>query len=531
MSLTGVILTADMLIGVTPRLEEFLRGLKESTDAISAQLAPTVRKYASTLESSQASLRSWAVSVMPADLVATGARLLGEALRDVTNAGADLDGVARKAGVSVEALQELRRASEAAGVSTETTDASLQGLFHRMEEAASGDQEAQQAFSGLGVSVLDAQGRLRATDEVLMDVAAGIAQLPSGAQRSAQAVALMGESGRSMVAALAGGAEKLAAARQEARAFGLMSGEAAESAGRISSTLLTLRRVLETVRNQIVGSILPVLDSLLTDFKEWLQANSELIRSGIEQAVTAVGAAMKILAYIVTGLLQGMTDLTAGMGTFGKVLTWLLVIAGALALLFGLKAVLIGALVALVAFLVAELVTALTGGETMIGKLVERLKLMWQEFLGEDIDWEEHPVLAFLQLVAEGVDLALTLSGKLFDLFRQPPKWLQILARGSPALFLAMKAAGALGGSDARYPAQHEAELQEMSFGSFDPNYVSPRATGGDVVVNQSLELNFTPAEGLQPEEIRASVEDGTKDGINRALGMVPVHRGGQSWL
>lgn len=65
--------------------------------------------------------------------------------------------------------------------------------------AAGGSKEQIEVFSRLGVSVTDAAGQLRPTEDVLLDLADAFAAMPDGAEKSALAVKLFGKSGVELI--------------------------------------------------------------------------------------------------------------------------------------------------------------------------------------------------------------------------------------------------------------------------------------------------------------------------------------------
>ena len=82
-----------------------------------------------------------------------------------------LDELAQKTGISVEALSTLQRVAEHEGIAVDAFATALRKLSGAMVEAAGGAKEQSDTFSRLGVSVRDASGQLRPTEDVLLDLA------------------------------------------------------------------------------------------------------------------------------------------------------------------------------------------------------------------------------------------------------------------------------------------------------------------------------------------------------------------------
>ena len=100
---------------------------------------------------------------------------------------------------AVETLSALSNAADLAGVSQEQLGSSLSKLNRSIAEAVSGSREQIDAFAGLGISVRDASGNIKATDVVLGEIADRFALASDGAIKTQYAVALFGKSGADLI--------------------------------------------------------------------------------------------------------------------------------------------------------------------------------------------------------------------------------------------------------------------------------------------------------------------------------------------
>ncbi|WP_430436867.1 hypothetical protein [Oceanibaculum nanhaiense] len=136
------------------------------------------------------------------------------------------DAVAKTAdsvGVSTGALQGWRYAVGFAGVASQELDRGLLQLNRRIGETAAGTGEARLTFQALGIEVKDANGQVKATEQVFLEVADRIAAIESPAQQAAAASKLFGEElGGRMVNALRNGGDGLQRLSREAQALGLV---------------------------------------------------------------------------------------------------------------------------------------------------------------------------------------------------------------------------------------------------------------------------------------------------------------------
>jgi len=132
---------------------------------------------------------------------------------------------ADKLGIGVEALQEFRFAAEQAGVATNVTDLALQRFIRRAAEAAQGTGAAKDALKELGVTLLDDAGNLRNTDDLLGQVADGLRDTKTDADRLRLAMRLFDSEGVAFINLLRDGSEALNRQRQAARDLGVVLGE------------------------------------------------------------------------------------------------------------------------------------------------------------------------------------------------------------------------------------------------------------------------------------------------------------------
>jgi ribosomal protein L12E/L44/L45/RPP1/RPP2 len=140
----------------------------------------------------------------------------------------NLSKLSQKTGISVESLSLLKPIAEQSGVSLEGLAKGMQKLATAMVEAAGGSKEQVETFSRLGVSVKDAAGQLRPTEDVLLDLADAFAAMPDGAEKSALAVKLFGKSGVELIPVPQPGTRRHRELKQKFKELGLeISGDTA----------------------------------------------------------------------------------------------------------------------------------------------------------------------------------------------------------------------------------------------------------------------------------------------------------------
>jgi hypothetical protein len=158
--------------------------------------------------------------------IALGAAALGRFVGGVVQAAGDLGELAQQLGVTTDTLQSLQFAAAQNNVSTEQLEAGLSKLTRTIGEAADGNKKAVDTFNALKIGVLDAQGHIRSTDQILFDLAARLQGIKDPAARAAIEVDTLGKAGQRLDPILSGGREGLARYIEEARRAGaVLSGE------------------------------------------------------------------------------------------------------------------------------------------------------------------------------------------------------------------------------------------------------------------------------------------------------------------
>jgi hypothetical protein len=175
----------------------------------------------------------------------------------------DLNDMRQKTGLSVESLSLLKPIAEESGTSLEGLATGIKKLSVAMVEAAGGSKEQVALFAQLGVSVTDAAGQLRPTEQVLLDLADAFAGMPDGAEKSALAVKLFGKSGLELIPFLNQGRSGIEELKSKFRELGIeISGDTASAADNFNDTLDTVNQALHGIVMQITAAALPTLQTL-----------------------------------------------------------------------------------------------------------------------------------------------------------------------------------------------------------------------------------------------------------------------------
>jgi len=208
--------------------------------------------------------------------------------------------LSQKTGVSVENLSRFQQAAEKSGTTIEGVGNAMVKLSRGMAAAAeTGKGPAAEALQTLGISAVDAAGKLRSTDQVMLEVSDRFQQMPDGAQKAALAVQLFGKAGADMIPMLNEGRQAIEGLAAT------MSTEFANKADAYNDSLAATKAVFGQIGMEIANQLLPYLSSAVDwiskvgiGFRDYIVANKEPIRQTIE----TIGGIAKSLGPWVVGL-------------------------------------------------------------------------------------------------------------------------------------------------------------------------------------------------------------------------------------
>lgn len=397
---------------------------------------------------------------------------VAKATLDFIDSTGKLNDTAAAAQVSTTSLQELAYAASLSDVSLEQMGVGLKTLNTLLVEGQKYGSEASKMFHRFGIATRDASGRVRSADDVLGSIADRLARYPEGPRRAAIATKLLGEAGAKLVPLLQGGAAALAEARQEARDLGLVIDSDTIKAGDdLGDSMTKLQAVGKSLGATFGREVLPYLQELASETLKWWKANRQLVSSGIKSFVagvkdslTRLGSALKwvsenlkLIAIVFASVLlpvlvANAAALAAQVGLY--------VLLGATAVATGLAAaaawvaanwplVLLGVAVGAVLLVLEDVYQFLTGGVSVTGVLVQKVKAFLADFMAggkpDDVWWVKALRLAleYIQLVwrfwsfvagqiGSGLNVAFSKLEKLVDKARSLGKYLGISTTETP---------------------------------------------------------------------------------------------------
>jgi hypothetical protein len=205
---------------------------------------------------------------------------------------------AQKVGMVAEEWQKLAHAGKMAGISYEQLESGMVIFNKNISDAAKGTGEAYMAYNNLGISLKDAGGNMRKTEDILKDVANAFAGVEDSATKTKLATVLAGRSGAQLIPMLNSGAKGLEEMAKKAERMGLVNAEIAEKSEKFRDAMENVTNATLGLKLSIAQALMPILERLadwLTGFISWVSGfvrQFPLVTKIISFAVTGFGALM-----------------------------------------------------------------------------------------------------------------------------------------------------------------------------------------------------------------------------------------------
>lgn len=212
--------------------------------------------------------------------LASAATATAIAVKNAIDSADELGKLSQKIGISVEALSGLKVAADLSGVSLDQLQGGIVRLARAQDDAAKGQGKFADLFASLGVSTTDASGRLRATNDVLLDLSEVFKSLPDGAEKTALAVELFGRSGADLIPLLNLGIEGVSGLTQEALDLNqVLDSKTSKAAEEFNDNLTKIRLGATGLANELARGLLPTLLDITDALTDLAKAANQTFRS------------------------------------------------------------------------------------------------------------------------------------------------------------------------------------------------------------------------------------------------------------
>lgn len=223
---------------------------------------------ASTLGKGVATAAKWSAAIVGGATAAAGGMM--KFAQSTASTADNVDKMSQKIGISRQAYQELDFICSQSGTSVDK----LQNGMKTLRNAMTGDKNAE-IFKNLGVSLTDANGKMKSSEQVMWDTMSALQGVTDADEKAALAQKLFGKSGLELMPLLNGASGSIDEMKAKAHELGLvMSDEMIDSGVGLTDSLDQIKRAFGGVMNQLGGAFMPVVKQVadkLQDFLPYIQ--------------------------------------------------------------------------------------------------------------------------------------------------------------------------------------------------------------------------------------------------------------------
>jgi hypothetical protein len=285
------------------------------------------------------SFQKIAITMAAIGAAAGGLFLVAKSTADFADSVSD---TAKALGVGTRELQRLRYAAQIGGATVEKMDTSLKFLARNAVEAAKGTGSQADAFKLLGVRVVDVNGKMKTSEQLILETSDAFARMSDGAQKTATAMNIFGRDGAAMLPFLSQGSVAIENMMREAEQLGyVLDEEALVAAGAFNDNMDRLKFAAIGLRNILGSELIPIFTEITSGIIEWVKANRELIKTGAKEWVESLG---KVMSYVISvfkgsfSVFDRIAQIFGGWDKTIKLLTISLLGFGAAKILIGIGA-------------------------------------------------------------------------------------------------------------------------------------------------------------------------------------------------
>ena len=314
-------------------MEEAIQGTKKETDAIE-EFGEEAEKSGDKALSLGDIIKGNLIS----DAIKGGLSALAEGIKSVGSAmaGALADGSAyadniltlsAQTGLSTDTLEKYNAVAELTDVSMETLMGSMAKNVKAMGEAQKGSAKYVEAYKQLGVSVTDANGNLRDSEEVYWETIDALKGIENETERDAMAMELFGKKAQDLNTIIEMGSEGVKEYTDKAVEMGaVLGGKGLEALGKLddqmqifSSTTASTGNILASAFapavasalegvNGVAGAMNGLIASVLSGDGEAMQQAKENLNQNVQTLFENIQSMLPELLDIVQSLISTLAD-------------------------------------------------------------------------------------------------------------------------------------------------------------------------------------------------------------------------------
>ena len=225
----------------------------------------------------------------------------------------DLNTMSKVTGIGTQELQKYSYAADLVDVSVEAIAGANKKLAKNAYAAANGSKTQAAAFEAIGVSVTDANGDLKKSEQIFQEVITALGSMTNETERDALAQKLMGKSAAELNPLIEDGGETYKKVAETLKQYDLdyVDQDALDKANAFNDSLDTMKLIgtvaIQQVGSELAATLAPALEKvvdLVGRFANWLTDLDPKV-------LTIIGSIAGVLA-VLAPLLIGLGKLATG---------------------------------------------------------------------------------------------------------------------------------------------------------------------------------------------------------------------------
>ena len=231
----------------------------------------------------------------------------------------ELDDLQRDSSLPIEELQRMDFAARVLDGSVGDLVKGMKTLRDNLEMVGDDDSKLKKALDLIDVSLKNNNGTMKTTKEIFDEVLNKLSQYRDGANKTAIANAVFGDSADSLIKMTQDGTAQLEKYKEEAEALGLvLGGEATQATLHYIDTMKRLGIAKDGLLGKINEALMPALTTMVDKFYELAKSGNDYtaISKGIDVGVRAIAAGFVVLSGVVSGFLSFLGSASSALYKF-----------------------------------------------------------------------------------------------------------------------------------------------------------------------------------------------------------------------
>lgn len=237
-------------------------------------------------------------------------------------------------GLSTQTIQQFKYAENLIDVSYQTITSSLTKLTRSMASARDGNAATADTFKALGVSITDASGNLRSSEDVFYDVVDALGQVDNATERDALAMEILGRSAQDLNPLIIQGSDALRELGEEAQETGYVLDESQiKKLGEVDDAYQRSQLQIEALKKELAADFAPASREAMELFVKAVKWASEMLHdsgiiTGLASILESIGGIIETTIHLITDVLPGTSH---GIEQFKNVLSGLAIVMATIA--------------------------------------------------------------------------------------------------------------------------------------------------------------------------------------------------------